>query len=137
MVNSLLPLVLGRYGFPVTFAAKPFKAVEIRKIFEIPDPSKYDNQDILRCGAVCTYVHIGLKRTRSVLEKIYRIYYALADLGGMPGTCHPLWDQILSFLHTFSPKSARIRGPHPPPTGARPPPTGNPGSATAMGHCFP
>ena len=33
----------------------------------------------------------------------------------------PPWDPILLFLHTFSPKSAHIRGPCPP-TGARPPP---------------
>ena len=50
------------------------------------------------------------------------------DIGGsrgdMPGACHPLWDQILSFLHTFSPKSTRIGGPRPP--------MGNPGSATAL-----
>ena len=51
----------------------------------------------------------------------------LADLGGVPGA-RPLWDPILLFLHTFSPKSIRIRGPRPP-MGARPP-TGNPGSAT-------
>ena len=41
---------------------------------------------------------------------------ALADLGGggVPGARHPLWDSILSFLHTFSPKSACIGGPCPP-----------------------
>ena len=55
--------------------------------------------------------------------------------GGVPGARPPpLWDPILSFSHTFSPKSAHVGGPcPPPPTGARPPPpppTGNPGSAT-------
>ena len=48
----------------------------------------------------------------------------LADLGGgggMPGARHPLWDPILSFLHTFSPKSAHIGGPCPPPNGCTPP----------------
>ena len=57
---------------------------------------------------------------------------ALADLGGggVPGA-RPLWDPILSFSHTFSPKSAHVGGPRPPLTGARPP-TGNPGSATAV-----
>ena len=45
--------------------------------------------------------------------------------GGVLDARHPLLDPILSFLHTFSLKSARIGGPRPPP-----PPTGNPGSAT-------
>ena len=40
----------------------------------------------------------------------------------------PLWDPILSFLHTFSPKSAHVGGPCPPP------PLGNPGSATDCDH---
>ena len=39
--------------------------------------------------------------------------------GCVPGASHPLWDLILSFSHTFSVKSARIRGPHPL-MGARP-----------------
>ena len=47
----------------------------------------------------------------------------------MPGARLPLWDPILSFTHTFSPKSASIGGPRPP-NGCTPP-TGNPGSATA------
>ena len=34
--------------------------------------------------------------------------------GDMPGARHPLWDPIPSFLHTFSLKSARVGGPHPP-----------------------
>ena len=41
----------------------------------------------------------------------------------------PLWDPILSFLHTFSLKSARVGGPHPP-NGCTLPPMGNPGSTT-------
>ena len=46
---------------------------------------------------------------------------ALMDLGGgVPGARHPLWDPILSFLHTFSPKSTCIGGPHPP-NGCTPP----------------
>ena len=40
--------------------------------------------------------------------------------GGVPGARHPLWDPILLFSHTFSPKSARIGGPHPP-NGSMPP----------------
>ena len=52
----------------------------------------------------------------------------LVDLGGVPGACPP-WDPILSFSHTFSPKSAHVGGPHPPLMGAHPP-MGNPGSAT-------
>ena len=45
----------------------------------------------------------------------------LADLGGgVPGARHTLWDQILSFSHTFSLKSARIGGPRPP-NGCTPP----------------
>ena len=46
-------------------------------------------------------------------------------IGGSRGACPvhaPLWDPILSFLHKFSLKSAHVRGPRPPPTGARPPP---------------
>ena len=46
--------------------------------------------------------------------------------GGLP---HPLWDPILSFLHTFSPKSAHVGGPCPP-QWVHAPPMGNPGSAT-------
>ena len=34
--------------------------------------------------------------------------------GAMLGTCHLLWGPILSFLHTFSPKSACVGGPCPP-----------------------
>ena len=45
---------------------------------------------------------------------------SLADLGGMPGARHPLWDPILLFSHTFSPKSTRVRGPCPP-NGCTPP----------------
>ena len=45
----------------------------------------------------------------------------LADPGG--AACAPRWDPILSFSHSFFPKSARV--------GGRRPPTGNPGSATA------
>ena len=41
-----------------------------------------------------------------------------------------LRDPILSVLHTFSPKSTRVRGPCPLLMGAHPP-MGNPGSATA------
>ena len=39
------------------------------------------------------------------------VQFALADLGGVPGTSR---DQILSFSHTFSPKSTHVRGWHPP-----------------------
>ena len=49
--------------------------------------------------------------------------------GGVSGA-RPLLDPILSFSHTFSPKSARVRGPCPL-MGACPP-TGNPGSTTDM-----
>ena len=42
--------------------------------------------------------------------------------GGMLGA-RPLWDPILSFLHTFSPKSVHIRGPHLP-NGCMSPPYG-------------
>ena len=38
---------------------------------------------------------------------------ALADLGRGVLGAHPLWDPILSFLHTFSPKSTRVGGPRP------------------------
>ena len=39
---------------------------------------------------------------------------ALVDLGGCAQHMPPLWDPILLFLHTFSPKSAHVRGPCPP-----------------------
>ena len=48
------------------------------------------------------------------------------NIGGSRGACPaqapPPWDPILSFSHTFSPKSAHVRGPRPTLTGARPPP---------------
>ena len=43
----------------------------------------------------------------------------------------PQQDPFLLFLHTFLPKSVRVRGRRPP-MGRRPPPTGNPGSATDL-----
>ena len=46
---------------------------------------------------------------------------ALVDLGGRAGHLPPPMGPILSFLHTFSPKSACIGGPHPP-NGCTPPP---------------
>ena len=49
---------------------------------------------------------------------------------GAPPAHPPQQDPILSFLHTFLPKSAHIGGRRPP-KGSAPPPTGNPGSATA------
>ena len=45
---------------------------------------------------------------------------ALADLGGRARRTPPPWDPILSFSHTFSPKSAHVGGPGPP-MGARRP----------------
>ena len=45
-------------------------------------------------------------------------------IGRSRGACPahaPLWDPILLFLHTFSVKSAHVRGPHPPVTGPHPP----------------
>ena len=55
-------------------------------------------------------------------------------IGGSRGRAQhmpPLWDPILSFLHTFSPKSAHVGGPCPPTNGCTPP-TGNPGSTTVL-----
>ena len=53
------------------------------------------------------------------------IIISLADRGG--GGCvpahGPLWDQILSFLHTFLVKRTHVRGPHPP-NGSTPSPYG-------------
>ena len=43
----------------------------------------------------------------------------------------PEQDPFLSFSHTFLPKSACVRGQHPP-DGSAPPPTGNPGSTTGL-----
>ena len=42
------------------------------------------------------------------------MHMALADLGGRAWHTPPLWDPILSFLHTFSPKSAHVGGARPP-----------------------
>ena len=50
------------------------------------------------------------------------------------GPRHPpptIRDPILSFLHTFSPKSTHVRGWCPPPNGSATP-TGNPGFATGQ-----
>ena len=47
------------------------------------------------------------------IQALTNLCIALADLGDVPGA-RPLWDQILSFLHTFSPKSAHVGGPRPP-----------------------
>ena len=49
-------------------------------------------------------------------------------LGGSNRASPPKWDPILSFSHTFSPKSARV--------GGRCPPTGNLGSATDHAKCL-
>ena len=59
----------------------------------------------------------------------YRVSDALADLGGVPGTCPPRV-QILSFLHTKFSKRNRLGSPDPPMRSM--PPMGNPGSATVM-----
>ena len=55
----------------------------------------------------------------------------LVSIGGSGGGCRAhatLRDQILSFSHTFLPKSTHVGGPRPP-NGSTPSPTGNPGSA--------
>ena len=55
----------------------------------------------------------------------------LAISGGSRGHhqhAPPQWDPILSFSHTFLPKSTRVRGWHPP-NGSVLSPMGNPGSA--------
>ena len=63
---------------------------------------------------------------RAVPHGRFLLYFSLVDPRGGPPPPHK-WDIILSYLHTFSPKSARIGCLRPPP----PPPTENPGSATA------
>ena len=82
----------------------------------------------------------GIAKNISVLLKLGEIEtkdylksetYSLADPGGAAARA-PQQDQFLSFSHTFSPKSVRIRGWRPPPNGSAPPPTGNPGSATGI-----
>ena len=59
---------------------------------------------------------VSMKR----LLKIDNKQKSLADLGGACRAHSPLWDPILSFLHTFSLKSARVVGPCPP-NGCTPP----------------
>ena len=96
-------------------------------------------------------------------NKLINATDAIGGSGGGGGAYRahaPLWDPIISFLHTFSLKSTsvggpcpplpcrtkffhfcthfqqkvpRVRGPHPP-NGSTPPPTGNPGSATVLYH---
>ena len=66
----------------------------------------------------CTFLyrfHAGTFVGKSKLYRANNFMYpiTLADLGGVPGA-RPLWDPILSFLHTFSLKSAHIGGPCPP-----------------------
>ena len=75
----------------------------------------------------------GIAKNISVLLKLGEIEtkdylksetYSLADPGA-PRRAPPQQDQFLSFSHTFSPKSVRIRGWHPPPpNGSAPPPNG-------------
>ena len=48
------------------------------------------------------------------LHVTFPIAITLVDLGGCMPVHSPLWDPILSFSHTFSPKSAQVRGPCPP-----------------------
>ena len=68
--------------------------------------------------------------------KIYKTLIGSATYIDESRGCHrhsPQWDPILSFLHTFLPKSARVGGLCHPPMAWRPP-TGNTGSTTDM--CF-
>ena len=58
--------------------------------------------------------------------------YIGGSRGGVPGA-RPLWDPILSFLHTFTPKSAHVRGPCPP-NGCMPPPP--PHEKSWISHCY-
>ena len=59
-----------------------------------------------------------------------QITSALVDPGGATGAPPPQQDQILSFSHTFLPKSAHVGGRRPLP------PAGNPGSATEVYLCL-
>ena len=69
---------------------------------------------------------------RPLIKKIFNSRnYAGQFQWRIQGACapSPQWDQILSFLHTFPPKSARVGGRcSPPPT------TGNRGSAAGQAH---
>ena len=68
-----------------------------------------------------------VREVKSLSDQLY-LHWRIWG-GGVP-------DPILSFLHTCSPKSACVGGPHPPLKGARPPPPkGNPGSATDLQYC--
>ena len=76
---------------------------------------------------------IGKKNTHNNENIVH--YKCMTPIGGSGGGGRarhmpPLQDQILSFLHTFLPKSTHVGGPHPPQWVHAPPPTGNPGPAT-------
>ena len=82
-----------------------------------------------RCYAV-----LSLRTCPTCLTERYLLHNVtklpLADLGGTGGAPPPSpKDPILSFSHTFLPKSAHVRG-WCPPMARRPPQTGNPGTAT-------
>ena len=60
----------------------------------------------------CLCAHNYTNRKLGALLSVYP-HSSLADLGGRARRTPPLWDPILSFLHTFSVKSTCIGGPRP------------------------
>ena len=63
------------------------------------------------------YMYENVFGVKLYLQDHWRIWGG----GGRAGHTPPPWDPILSFSHTFSLKSVRVGGPHPPLMGARPP----------------
>ena len=66
-------------------------------------------------------MHYRLKdATGLLLDGTYHVNHIIGRSRGCAGCTAPLWDPILSFSHTFSPKSAHVGGPCPP-NGCMPP----------------
>ena len=80
------------------------------------------------------FSHLGCQPIERVVPTSDTGTFWQKGIGGSRGACQahaPLWDQILSFSHTFLLKSTHVGGPRPPPPpNGSTPPMGNPGSAT-------
>ena len=89
----------------------------------------YRKGDILLFMSFTEEVHLCQHTSTKTLTYCRSDTITIGRSRGCAQHMPPLQDQILSFLHIFSAKSASIRGPCPP-NGSMPPVMGNPGSAT-------